>query len=165
MIEFEQKRIEQHAECESEHREIDLHVAYAEQADRNGDGRSDCDRDQKNQLEIRDPCRRHVAGRVGAGGQKHGVPERQQTRVAKQEIEAEQRDRVSHRGEHQDDVVGSRDEGEKENNQKQQSRQRQSPFQSSCAGCPGGDRCRRGCHAVLARRPCGRTMSTVMTIT
>ena len=38
MVEFEQKRIEQHAECESEHREIDLHVADAEQADRQQGG-------------------------------------------------------------------------------------------------------------------------------
>src|SRR5262249_22163448 len=114
---------------------------------------------------IRDPCRRHVAGRVGADGQKHGVPERQQTRVAEQQIETEQRDRVSHRGEHQDYVVGSRDEGEKENNQKQQSRQRQSPFRSSCGGGPGGDRCGGVCHAAPARRPGGGRMIRFMTMT
>ena len=148
-VELVEKRVEEHAEGEREHAEVDLHVAHAQEPHRNGDERGRHRRRQQHDLQMphTEPAREQRC-RVAAQRDEERVAEREQARRAEQQIQAEERDRVAEGGQEQGGRVGPARE-----RQQQQRR-------------AGGAAERTDAHAMArAKSPAGRRTSTAMTIT
>ena len=149
VIELAEKGVEQHAEGEREHAEVDLHVAHGEQADRYGHRHRHRGRRQQDELHVEDvQLAREPGRRVGPERHEERVAEGQQPRVAEEQVEAEQRDAVAEGGQHQRRRVRPARERQQ---QKRDARHRERHAAD---------------HAVaLANRPAGRTTRTPITIT
>ena len=107
VIELEQEGIKQHAEGEREHAEEDAHVADAEEPDRNGGEHGAEHHGREHQLEGLDPEHAREESRaIGAGAEKHRMPEGEEPGIAEEEIEAEEGDGVAEERDHQRGVYG-----------------------------------------------------------
>ena len=140
--------MEDHAEGEGEHSEVDLHVPHAERPDRYRDEPAEHRRADQDHLERTDLS---MGGEerpgVRADPDEQRMTEGDEARIPEEEVQPEQDDRVGHERQHEQDVVGRGDE--------------------RC----GGDGSRRHHHdqaplhaAAPPKRPRGRATSTAITI-
>ena len=159
VVELEQERMEQHAEGQRQDAEENAHVAHREH--RHGDGRDDRRgaRQQEDRFETLDAelARQH-SRTIGADRHEERVAEGEQTGIAEQQVEAEQRDGVGEGRQDQRDVVGLRDAREREQYDQHCDDERE-PHDVSPVR-----RCARVAHSTtLPNRPAGRTTSTTIT--
>ncbi len=133
-VELEEERIEDHAEGEGQHPEVDLDVAHAEGAHRRGhDGGGERARGQ-DQLHVPDAQmgRQHRAG-VGADADEERVAEGHEPGGAEEQVQPQQDDPVRHERQHEGDVVGRRHQ---RRDQRWQSRPARARWASSCRRRP-----------------------------
>src|SRR5262249_3336589 len=82
-------------------------------------------------------------GAIGANAEKHCMTEGQQTGVAKQQIESEQRDGIAEERDHQADVVGRHDEGQqRKHHRAHECNRKRAPHASALPNRPAGRKIR-----------------------
>ena len=104
-VELEKERVEDHAEGEGQHPEVDLDVAHAEGAHRRRHHRGGERGRGQDQLHVphAQVRRQHRAG-VGADADEERVPEGDEPGGAEEQVQPQQHHPVGHEGQHERDV-------------------------------------------------------------